>query len=609
MAAGRSSSSYLEDTVAKELFVGPDGNNESEVHVEKTLSASSDALRDAQRTECEGGDSLGIPAKFLPQPSLMPVEVKNEPAMIPRGILWTGRPPIASCDELVAGTSCAPSNGENSSSRTASPPNSSSCAAGTLVANRRPNGNASELTRRLHTALLEYARLDAEVLAVGEPQSNAPPGAGGLGPRGPDSLRKEYDKLEADIERLVARQKISSERAALLEALLRRREARVVELESQLAKRDPSSASGPPTTAPGTPSTVAATTAPAVSVAQWRQKAAMLEEELRAKAEIVTRLRQRELWFEQQLRRQSEANDSPLRALLDELQGLQQGVACLPRSPTGKTRGNAGQIDSAKRCVNGSSKSVGSAQDPLPTDDSASAAATSSQGSPNLLQRATAVSESPGAAAMHAEMEQLARRIDLVSSAGSRYSFDPRFALAAPDTYQATALTSAPAAGSIVPALPQEQLPLHMQMSNDAPDQQQQRANTAWTQECVENLPGLQGQRRTTPGDASEQQHYANMGMSSNLGQVTAAQQLHSGRGITLPNGYRRHPLNDTRDAALEDILHWQAQAQAQVQMQAPDQGQALANQQALIMQGHLPSAPTDVPLGYQVLSNEVHVV
>merc|ERR1719247_3220003 len=67
----------------------------------------------------------------------------------------------------------------------------------------------------------------------------------------------------------------------------------------------------------------AQTSSPA-SPGGWRGKVSLLEEELKAKAEIVARLRQRELWFEQQLRRQKESNDMPLEALLLELRGLQE---------------------------------------------------------------------------------------------------------------------------------------------------------------------------------------------------------------------------------------------------------------------------------------------
>eukprot|EP00931_Biecheleriopsis_adriatica_P110336 TRINITY_DN84591_c0_g1_i1.p1 TRINITY_DN84591_c0_g1~~TRINITY_DN84591_c0_g1_i1.p1 ORF type:complete len:217 (+),score=52.60 TRINITY_DN84591_c0_g1_i1:55-651(+) len=54
----------------------------------------------------------------------------------------------------------------------------------------------------------------------------------------------------------------------------------------------------------------------------WRQRVAVLEEELRQKSEVVTRLRQRELWFELQLKRQSQMHGAPLDALLEEVLGL-----------------------------------------------------------------------------------------------------------------------------------------------------------------------------------------------------------------------------------------------------------------------------------------------
>lgn len=56
----------------------------------------------------------------------------------------------------------------------------------------------------------------------------------------------------------------------------------------------------------------------------WRQRVAVLEEELRQTSEGVQRLRQRELWFELQLRRQREVHGEPLDALLAEVTGLQK---------------------------------------------------------------------------------------------------------------------------------------------------------------------------------------------------------------------------------------------------------------------------------------------
>ncbi|CAJ1444104.1 unnamed protein product, partial [Effrenium voratum] len=57
-----------------------------------------------------------------------------------------------------------------------------------------------------------------------------------------------------------------------------------------------------------------------------RQRMAGLEEELRQKCEVVRQLRQRELWFELQLRRQQEAHGDTLDALRDEAVALRQAV-------------------------------------------------------------------------------------------------------------------------------------------------------------------------------------------------------------------------------------------------------------------------------------------
>eukprot|EP00930_Biecheleria_cincta_P016185 TRINITY_DN13263_c0_g1_i1.p1 TRINITY_DN13263_c0_g1~~TRINITY_DN13263_c0_g1_i1.p1 ORF type:complete len:116 (-),score=27.32 TRINITY_DN13263_c0_g1_i1:13-360(-) len=56
----------------------------------------------------------------------------------------------------------------------------------------------------------------------------------------------------------------------------------------------------------------------------WRQRVALLEEELRQTSEAVQRLRQRELWFELQLARQREVHGEPLDSLLAEVTDLQK---------------------------------------------------------------------------------------------------------------------------------------------------------------------------------------------------------------------------------------------------------------------------------------------
>eukprot|EP00933_Yihiella_yeosuensis_P010279 TRINITY_DN116660_c0_g1_i1.p1 TRINITY_DN116660_c0_g1~~TRINITY_DN116660_c0_g1_i1.p1 ORF type:complete len:267 (+),score=62.21 TRINITY_DN116660_c0_g1_i1:52-852(+) len=58
----------------------------------------------------------------------------------------------------------------------------------------------------------------------------------------------------------------------------------------------------------------------------WRLRVAELEEELQEKCEVVSRLRQREFWFEMQLKRQQEMHGNPLDAVLDEVLALSKGV-------------------------------------------------------------------------------------------------------------------------------------------------------------------------------------------------------------------------------------------------------------------------------------------
>eukprot|EP00439_Symbiodinium_sp_Y106_P085262 s167_g27.t7 len=65
---------------------------------------------------------------------------------------------------------------------------------------------------------------------------------------------------------------------------------------------------------------------PGPSSSNMRQRVFGLEEELRHKCEVVRHLRQRELWFEMQLRRQQEAHGEPLSLLLEQVNVLRKSV-------------------------------------------------------------------------------------------------------------------------------------------------------------------------------------------------------------------------------------------------------------------------------------------
>jgi len=60
----------------------------------------------------------------------------------------------------------------------------------------------------------------------------------------------------------------------------------------------------------------------AAATKAWQTRVLELEDELKAKSDAVSRLRQRELWFEYQLRRQSDSNSRPLEMLLSEARSL-----------------------------------------------------------------------------------------------------------------------------------------------------------------------------------------------------------------------------------------------------------------------------------------------
>jgi len=67
----------------------------------------------------------------------------------------------------------------------------------------------------------------------------------------------------------------------------------------------------------------------------WRQRVMVLEDELRQKSDVVVRLRQRELWFELQLKRQREVNGMPIDTLLNEVVALGEVLQVKPQSLQG----------------------------------------------------------------------------------------------------------------------------------------------------------------------------------------------------------------------------------------------------------------------------------
>lgn len=200
--------------------------------------------------------------------------------------------------------------------------------------------DAELLRHMLRTAELELARKDAEFRIM----------SGGI-----ESLREEHRKLSMEIRTFSDQKQARSDEMRLVKVRMHEQKAKAAELELRLAmsQADPRRSGQ---LSPAVPVTAGSSDAPSpASTAGWRGKAALLEDELKAKAEIVARLRQRELWLEQQLRRQKDANDMPLEALLHEISGLREGADRLGggqktcAAPT--ITGLAGAIGSTAQCL------------------------------------------------------------------------------------------------------------------------------------------------------------------------------------------------------------------------------------------------------------------
>jgi len=153
---------------------------------------------------------------------------------------------------------------------------------------------------------------------------------------GAAALREEHRRLAAEVRVLAERHRLGGERKRALEAEARSREHRIAELETRFTKLklDPLPQCLLPSMVHAAPHTDATGAGAGTSRSSggggaWRQRAAQLEDELNSKAAIVTRLQQRELWFEQQIQRQAEANAEPWEALVDDLGALLRKVNAL----------------------------------------------------------------------------------------------------------------------------------------------------------------------------------------------------------------------------------------------------------------------------------------
>jgi len=155
----------------------------------------------------------------------------------------------------------------------------------------------------------------------------------------PAALIPEASRLEEEVrswqeEAVVCRGPLRD-----LKAVLQEREDKLAELQYKLGKAIPPK-DGLSTLREGVDVSQSAAKLPTAGNTNgapggtWRSRARMLEEELKLKSELVMRLHQRELWFEQQLRRQVEVNGTPLQALATEVSAMRMaiGLAALPVS-------------------------------------------------------------------------------------------------------------------------------------------------------------------------------------------------------------------------------------------------------------------------------------
>jgi len=195
------------------------------------------------------------------------------------------------------------------------------------------------LRLELQTAEAELELKDAEVRACRPYTSCRDTGA--AAPRGLEALREELRSLDAEVWKLQEQCLTEADRQRALQAdrqqeqLPQLQQQRLPQLRGMVANS--CAAEGQ---AEAQDSSWMGSTSSGVGMAPgcgWRQRVIALEEELKLKTELLARLRQKELWFEQQLRRQIEVNGVPLESLLSEVLALDD----LVRGSAGASRSGA----------------------------------------------------------------------------------------------------------------------------------------------------------------------------------------------------------------------------------------------------------------------------
>lgn len=185
------------------------------------------------------------------------------------------------------------------------------------------------LRLELQTAEAELELKEAEVRACRPYTSCSDAGAA---PRGVETLREELRSLDAEVWKLQEQCLAEADRQRALQA--DRRQEQLPQIQQQRlpqlrgAGANPCAAEGQTELQD---SSWMGSTSSGVGMAPgcgWRQRVIALEEELKLKTELLTRLRQKELWFEHQLRRQIEVNGVPLESLLSEVLALGDLVQC-----------------------------------------------------------------------------------------------------------------------------------------------------------------------------------------------------------------------------------------------------------------------------------------
>lgn len=218
----------------------------------------------------------------------------------------------------------APSGGDKKAPQDNAPRQSLQAEIASLRARLRDkSANTSFGVESLNEQSVNAAASERDTGGGGYPEQN---GSDVFGNDDIQMLKREVDRLMQEKEKLTNEVLQREERARELEVKVRAADDRAAELEERVRSLDErSSPSSSPTEDPHGESK---------PDSYWRDRAEMLELDLRRRTQRALELHQRVFWLENQLRKQLQENDDRVGDIQASLKDIKTVVSASPRLPT-----------------------------------------------------------------------------------------------------------------------------------------------------------------------------------------------------------------------------------------------------------------------------------